>query len=135
MALLYGGYYEPNYHADVFEDIRELFCITLSTNRKDVCGKDSRAVGISNFLSPFTVAEARQIVSRTKFVSESHGVWSIEVKSLTHAGTLVEATAGYKDEILEDHGSLSSTKRSADRGRQEGRRISPEDEGQVLSRD
>jgi hypothetical protein len=57
---------------------------------------------------PFTTAEAKRIVSRTTFVSESYGVWKIEIKSFTHTGTLVEATAGDKMENLDDHDGLPS---------------------------
>ena len=79
---------------------------------------------------PFTAADARDIVSRTKFVSESRGVWNVEVKCITHAGTLVEATAGDEDEILDDHDGLLSTSPNIDE--QEGYRTSHLDQVQSL---
>lgn len=109
VANLYPGRYEPNFHAYVFEDIKELFFITLTTNRKDVASIDSRAIGMPNFATPFTSAEARKIVSQTTFVSSLNGDWSIEVQHSRHKGKLVEATTVSEDKNMDDGDSLSST--------------------------
>jgi len=120
VAHLYPGHYEPNYHVYVFKDIRELFFITLTTNRKDVASIDSRAVGMSDFETPFTPAEARKIVSQTTFVSEHNGVWNVEVQSSTHAGTLVEATTENEDENMDDQDILPSTEPITEMEEEEG---------------
>jgi hypothetical protein len=120
VAHLHPGYYEPNYHVYVYEDIKELFFITLTTNRKDVGGIDSRAVGMSDFETPFTPAEARKILSQTTFTSEHNGIWNVEVQSSTHTGTLVEATTGNEDENLDDRDSLPSTESFTEMEDEEG---------------
>lgn len=88
---------------------------------------------MSNSELPLTAAEAKEIVSRTRFVSESRGVWKVEVRSITHTGTLVEATAGEEDEILEDFDGLPSTSINIDE--QEGHLSSQMDQEQSLLED
>ena len=100
--------------------MRELFFITLTTNRKDVASIDSRAVGMSDFETPFTPAEAKKIVSQTTFASEHNGVWNVEVQSSTHTGKLVEATTEDEDENLDNRDSLPSTKSFTEMEEQEG---------------
>ena len=85
---------------------------------------------MSNSEMPFTAAEAKEIVSRTTFISESRGVWKVEVKSITHGGTLVEATAGDDDETLDAHDGLPSTSPNIDE--QEGYLTSLMDQEQSL---
>ncbi|KAG8525267.1 uncharacterized protein KY384_008911 [Bacidia gigantensis] len=92
VTLLYPHRYDPTYHLEVFEDVKELLFLTLTTNKKDVVKKDSRAVGMSNRSLPMLFDEAKATVGRTKFVSHSPGVWEIEVKSTTSPIILLAAT-------------------------------------------
>ena len=46
---------------------------------------------------------------RTKFVSQGHGCWQIEVNSSTHAGTLIEATAKNKADSIPSIDPLART--------------------------
>jgi hypothetical protein len=91
--------------------------ITLIANRKDLVGKDSRAVGMSDLKPPFTEADAEKIVPGTKFISEGCDVWRVEVAGLSHAGTLVEATAEddcQYSECLDKYHGLPPAKAAAD---------------------
>ena len=105
ISLLYPHDYAPNYHVHVFEDIEDLFFISLTTNQKDVLGKDGRAVGMSDLHQALTPDEAKDVITRTKFVSSSKSVWECEVRSGSHPGILVEARVeiGFGDEHGNEH--------------------------------
>ena len=60
-------------------------------------------------------ATNRSLASQTSFVSERYGIWTVEVKSLTRTGTLVETTARDEDGNLDDHGGLRRNRPSRSR--------------------
>jgi hypothetical protein len=109
----------------------------LTTNQKDILSKDSRAVGIWNTLSPLTSVEAGAIISQTRFISDSDGTWTIEIKSSTHTGTLVEATTENEDEYSgdRDHGASAQLMADSDKEETEYRMPVAADEERFMEED